>query len=352
VVKSDMGLRKLSHALRDRLRIVRKDLRHALRIDRLTAATSRSPIWIVMGGMWHTPARARMKFFRCTTQRLPLPPLSSNCEINSVHQFGARYARLAAALGQERKSSPPGELEFLAAVEKRRCYYKGAIAPADALFLTAFVSILSPRRVVEIGTLTGFSAGMIAAALARRHGSHLDVRVDTIDIHAESAVDPKQPTGFEIGELFSQVAATVRVHTPRDSSFVAQLAGRNELELAFIDADHRHPLPLLDLLRLAPYIQPASWILLHDVRLGTLTQQALDAGRKTPFEPVFGAEWLFNEWRWRKISGGNIGAVQLPPRKSALVPFALRMMRIPSEISQRQTRATRRALYEAVAALC
>lgn len=352
-VKSDMGVRKLSHALRDGLRVIRKNVRRALRIDRLTERTSRSPIWILISGMWHTPAPARMKFFRCATQRFALPPAPPpNCEISSVDQFCDGYACLAAMLGHEHKSPPAGELEFLTSIEARRRYYRGAIAPADSLFLTGFVSVVVPRRVIEIGTLTGFSAGIIAAALARQHGTDGAARVDTIDIRTDCAVDPTRPTGFELAEFFPSVAAMVHLHAPRDAQFVAQLAAPNEIELAFVDADHRHPLPLLDLLRLAPYLRPASWILLHDIRLGTLTQQALDAGRKTAFEPVYGAEWLFNDWPWRKISGGNIGAVQLPDPKSALISFALRMMTIPFETAEKQTGAMRHALYEAVAALC
>jgi hypothetical protein len=52
-----------------------------------------------------------------------------------------------------------------------------------------------------------------------------------------------------------------------------------------------------------------------------------------------------------KISGGNIGAVQLPHEKSALIPFALRMMSIQFETVEKYARATRRALYESLAQL-
>ena len=71
-----------------------------------------------------------------------------------------------------------------------------------------------------------------------------------------------------------------------------------------------------------------------------------------PWPASYGAEWLFDQWPFRKISGGNIGAVQLPHEKSALLPFALRMMSIQFEVVRRQARATRRALYESLGALC
>ena len=272
--------------------------------------------------------------------------------MKSLADFERAYSRLAAELAAGGTSPSPGETEFLASVEKRRRDYKGAIAFADVLFLTAFVGVLSPSRVLEIGTLTGFSAGIIATALARRHIAGMGFRVDTIDIRSDCGVETSRATGFEITEFFPEVANAIRLHAPRDSAFVAQIAARNELELAFIDADHRHPFVLLDLLRLAPYLRPGGWILLHDIRLGTLTREALAAGRPTPFEPVYGVEWLFNQWPFRKISGGNIGAVQLPLDRASLVPFTFRMLAIEFETPPKQSRALRRELFRALTQLC
>jgi hypothetical protein len=348
-------MRQISHAARDWLRKVRRASRELFMLDPAIAAIVKLPIFIFLGAVRHAPSGSRRKVFRCSVASLSAPaPVerAEDCEINSLTNFESAYARLAALLGRAGKTPAAGEVEFLTSIAKRRTYYEGKIAPADHLFLTAFISVLAPPRVVEIGTLTGFSAGIIAAAIARQHGRDGASWVDTIDIHGQCAVDKTRPTGFEVAELFPDVASMVRLHSPHDSSFVSQLAGRDELEVAFIDADHRHPLILLDLLRLAPYMRPASWVLLHDIQLGTVTRRALDAGQKTAFEPVYGAEWLFSRWPFRKISGGNIGAVQLPEQKSALVPFAIRMMSIRFETPQKQARATRRALYQSLIALC
>lgn len=348
-------MRQLAHAARDWLRNVRRAGRRFFLLDRAIAVITKQPVFIVLGGIRHAPWGLRRRFWRFARPSLSTPLSlvpAERCEITSLADFEKRYKELAAMLGYAGKTSAPGELEFLGLIARQQTPYEGKIAPADYLFLTAFISILTPRRVIEIGTLAGFSAGIIAAALARQRGKDGASWVDTIDIQTTCAVEKTQPTGFEIAQLFPDVASMVRLHNPHDASFVSQLAARDELEVAFIDADHRHPLILLDLLRLAPYMQPASWILLHDILLGTITRQALDAGQKTAFEPVYGAEWLFNRWPFRKISGGNIGAVQLPEQKSALVPFALRMMSIPFETPRKQARATRRALYQSLAALC
>jgi predicted O-methyltransferase YrrM len=268
--------------------------------------------------------------------------------MNSLAEFESGYVRLATFLGHRGKTPPPAELKFLASIAKRRKYYPGEIAPADHLFLTAVVSILAPRRVIEIGTLAGFSAGMIAAALPHQHGNDGGVWVNTIDIRPQCTADRSRPSGFEIAELFPEFASMIRLHIPADSSFVSKLAAYDEFGLAFIDADHRHPLPLLDLLRLTPYLRGQSWIVLHDIKLGTMTRQAIETGRKLERTPVFGAEWLFERWPFRKISGGNIGAVQLPADKGAVVALALQLMSKPFEITEDHARIIRPALYESL----
>jgi predicted O-methyltransferase YrrM len=345
-------IRKLSHAARDWLRKLRKAGRAFFRVDHAAAAVARLPIVILLGAVRNAPRGYRLKIFRRSVPSLlaprPAKPVEV-CEINSLGDFDSAYARLATILGETGKTPSAGELTFLESIGKRRVYYPGTIGPSDYLFLTAFVSILAPQRVVEIGTLTGFSAGVIAAALCRRHAAG---RVDTIDINAECAIDRTRGTGFEIAELFPSLVSMIRLHTPRDSNFASQIARRDELKIAFIDADHRHPRPLLDLLRLTPYVQSGGWILLHDIQWGTIGRRAAEAGQTSRWGASYGAEWLFDRWPFRKISGGNVGAVQLPERKSELIPFALRMMSVPLETAKKQAPCVRRAVYESLAALC
>jgi predicted O-methyltransferase YrrM len=348
-------MRELSHAARDWLRRVRKAGRELFMINRAIAAVIRLPVVISLGAVRHAPRSCRTKILPGAVRSLSTPAPAEPaevCEINSLADFDSGYARLAEMLGHAGRNPSPGELEFLNSIAKRRTSYPGNIGPSDYLFLTAFVSILAPQRVIEIGTLTGFSAGIIAAALARRHGRDGASWVDTIDINVECAIDRIRPSGFEIPETFPELVSLIRLHVPRNATFVLQIAKRDELEVTFIDADHRHPLPLLDLLRVAPCVRRGGWIVLHDIQLGTITRKAIEAGHSVGWEGVYGAQWLFNYWPFRKISGGNIGAVQLPHEKSALVPFALRMMSIQFETVEKYARTTRRALFESLGALC
>jgi len=227
--------------------------------------------------------------------------------------------------------------------------HPGGIGSRDYFFLTALVSILAPRRVIEIGTLTGFSAAIIAAAIYRQHGKNSEITVETIDSHTHCIIDKTRPIGFEIPELIPDLVSSVRIHT--ESNFVREIAAPGGFGLAFIDADHRHPWPLLDVLRLAPYIESGGWILLHDIQLGTYGEAERDAGKQLEGGTPFGAEWLFERWPFRKIRSFHIGAIELPARKDSLIPFALELMNEPSELTAKAAQRVRRALYESFAGL-
>ena len=236
-------------------------------------------------------------------------------------------------------------------VELEESRHPGGISAQDYFFLTAIVSILAPRRAVEIGTLTGFSAAIIAAAIYRQHGSKDEILVETIDLSSQCIVEETRPTGFEIPRLIPDLAATVRVHTRFGSDFVRELGAQEEFGLAFIDADHRHPWPLLDVIRLAPYVQSAGWIVLHDIQLGTYGKALKQADPSRKDELPYGAEWLFERWPFRKIRSAHIGAIELPARKADLIPFSLSLMEEPLEITGKAAKRARRALYQGLAEL-
>jgi predicted O-methyltransferase YrrM len=273
-------------------------------------------------------------------------------EFRNWEQFEIKYRQLAVELGHPEKIPAPGEVDFLhAMVDLDDVRYPGGIGSRDYFFLTCLVSILAPRRVIEIGTLTGFSTAIIAAAIDRQHGDRGGVTVETIDSHTHCSIDKSRPIGFEIPDLIPELVSTVRVHTGRESDLVREIALPGEFGLAFIDADHRHPWPLLDVLRLAPYVQSGGWILLHDIQLGTYGKAERDAGKELEGGTPYGAEWLFERWPFRKIRSFHIGAIELPPRKDALVPFALELMQEPFEITGKAAQRIRRALYQSFADL-
>jgi len=348
-------IRELSHAARDQLRKVRATGRRFFFSPSISRAGNlKVPLGVFVEGIRHTRWGRRIRVLQrlFLSPSAQLPAVSAGfCKINSLANFNSAYTHLAGMLGLAGKTPPTGELDFLRSIVNRQAQYPGTIGPSDYFFLTALISILAPKRVAEIGTLTGFSAAIIAAALRRQHGKDSASWIDTIDVRRKCLIDETRPTGFEIAESFPELASMIRVHIPYDSAVISKLAGRDELQIVFIDADHRHPLPLLDLLRVAPYIARGGWIVLHDIQLGTSGRQAIEAGQILSWGAAYGAEWLFGYWPFVKISGGNIGVVQLPNDNSELIPFALRLMSLPFEITGVAARGAWRALYQAFAEL-
>ena len=219
----------------------------------------------------------------------------------------------------------------------------------DLLFLHAFVNVLAPDRVVEIGTLSGFSAAVIADAVAQHQRPESEsVVVDTIDLSQRCLTDQTKPVGFEIPQLVPRLSSRIRVHAGQDARYVEQIARAGELQLVFIDADHQHPRPTLDLIRVSRFVRPGGWVIVHDIELGSLGERMRAAGVAFEHGAPFGAQWLFEAWPFEKISGGNIGALRLPSNVRDLVPFALAMLRIPSELEPIPTRRTLEAFFAAV----
>ncbi len=348
-------MKKLLHLPRDAIRKVRRAGRqYFFPVLGTRDGNLKLPLAVVLDSVYRASQGDRIKLFRRLFPYLSAPAATLStgaCEIHSLADFESRYARLAAMLGHAGRTPPPGEIQFLQKIVNRPVQYSGTIASSDYFFLTAFLSILAPQRVVEIGTLTGFSAAIIAATLRRQPVEDPPRRVDTIDLRLQCMIDETRPTGFEIAESFPELASMIHLHIPHDSAVVSELAELDELEIAFIDADHQHPLPLLDLLRLAPYVRRGGWIVLHDIQLGTIGRKANGADETLRWGVAEGAEWLFESWPFRKISGGNIGAVQLSNEKSALIPFALRLMSVPYEIKGNRAHAVHRALHRSFDAL-
>lgn len=270
--------------------------------------------------------------------------VAEKCEINSLEEYREKYSALAALLGKAGQAASEREIADLGALMSAQ---PGSLSWADCFFLTAVTSILAPERVIEIGTLSGFSTGVIAAALRRQNPTDAVV-VDTIDLRTHCHNDPRRTIGYAIQTAFAEHAHSIRIHTGQTSAMVGTLAAPGELTLAFVDASHRHPNPLLDVLRIAARMQPGGWILLHDIRLATIAAELREAGAPSPDNSPAGAEWLFNAWPFRKISGGNIGAVQLPDDKTALAPFALEMMRLPAELTPRNASEAAASVYGAL----
>src|SRR5437762_12168461 len=103
--------------------------------------------------------------------------------------------------------------------------------------MTVVVSLIRPRRMIAIGTASGFSSAVLACAIDPQGANSCNPCVDTLDAHATYFGDRELPVGFEVPRLISEFPRAVRIHAPRESDYIRNLAFPNELDMAFIDAN-------------------------------------------------------------------------------------------------------------------
>ena len=144
--------------------------------------------------------------------------------------------------------------------------------------------------------------------------------------------------------MYPDFRAQWRLQTDTDAPRLARQLPPASVDLTFIDANHLHPWPLLDLLHVAGLARPESWVVLHDVELPV----------QHPEFQVFGPRWLFAAWPVAKVKGigrwTSIAAVQLPRRLSDLIPMALTLLERPWESPLPAEQADLPPLLEPVAA--
>ncbi len=256
--------------------------------------------------------------------------------INDVDRYLRAYGELGAALAVSGSTPAPGETEFLRIVTSPGRFDFGMLPPPDIFFAAAVTSILHPRLAVEIGTASGSSAAIIGKMIALRETQNGRITsgplVHTIDKNAQYVLDHAKPAGFAIDQMAPELRDRIVVHAPQDSSVCRQLVREGDLKFAFIDGNHRHPWPLVDMLQILPSMKDG-WILLHDVDLPGLTARAVAAGQQVEHVPVHGAKYVFDFWPHEKIRAGNIGIIQIPSDRRSLGTLVAKLRELPGEVS-------------------
>jgi glycosyltransferase involved in cell wall biosynthesis/predicted O-methyltransferase YrrM len=217
---------------------------------------------------------------------------------------------------RRRLGHSPAPVDDLRAMYHPPEWVRGGCSHGDVEFLLEMVTAVEPRIVLELGVASGTSSAALLFALDRLPADGAPRLLYSGDVRSTCYFDPSRATGAAVAELYPSRRSIWTLDTDTDARRVRHVLAEGSVDLCFIDANHSHPWPLLDVLHVAPLLKPRGWIMLHDIELPRLHPQ---------FQ-VHGPKWLFEAWPFNKIHGVgssiNIGAVQLPDRLSDLVPVA------------------------------
>lgn len=200
------------------------------------------------------------------------------------------------------------------------------INDTEAKFITDLIDFCQPTTVIEIGVGSGWSSLCILQALA---ALPVESELISYDIRSCCAWNELKATGSVVNEVAPHLLPLWSFR-PGNSATAAQENDGLEAGLAFIDADHAHPWPTLDLLALLAILSPGSWVVLHDIE---------KIGPKGEFH---GAKTLFETWPEADRQRGygeasNIGAVRIPLNPNDSLPHLRRSLTIPWEMQLLQT---------------
>ena len=190
----------------------------------------------------------------------------------------------------------------------------GTISQYDARFL--FRRVLEARTdvVVEIGTASGFSTIFICHALhAARETDRIgqDFQIVSYDLSPQFYADPSMRTGEAALQLLNpEMLEHVTFRNPATSLNVKEDFGRDALEFLFVDANHSHPWPTLDLLTTLDCLRVGAEVVLHDINLPL---------RPGDF-PAWGVKYLYDAVDAEKEADSgdplsNIGSIRVPADK-------------------------------------
>ncbi|MEM7147814.1 MAG: class I SAM-dependent methyltransferase [Verrucomicrobiota bacterium] len=199
----------------------------------------------------------------------------------------------------------------------------GYVSEADARFLWEFLLRERPRRVVEVGCAAGVSTSVLLAAMAevrRREGEEVPrLDVFSFDVMKQCYFDENRRVGSAVKEMVPDLAGNVLFCLGEHAHRAGRYFGEGSVEVVFIDANHRHPYPTLDLMSVLPILAPKAWVVLHDIGLPDITKRA--EWRE------YGPQYLFEGWVGERLIAettgeepANIGAIRMPGRVEDAVP--------------------------------
>lgn len=187
------------------------------------------------------------------------------------------------------------------------------IGSNDATFITELIKTQKPKEIIEIGVASGFSSIILLESLDR----YVDKgHLHSFDILEKCHFNNSYPIGFAVEELAPHLKQYWSLHTKSTGFDAGKLLNGRDINFLFIDGNHFHPWPTLDLLALIPAISNNSHIILHDI-----------SENWAHTTNIYGPMHIFNLWPYEKKSQNNIGYITISD-KNKLKSFCYEILNL------------------------
>jgi hypothetical protein len=108
----------------------------------------------------------------------------------------------------------------------------------------------------------------------------------SIDVAKIFWIDPDKRLGFLARQIYRGNDIDIIFQQGRDSSYVAEMYHNDPFDMAFIDADHQHPWPTLDMIAVLPALRKQACIVVHDLTLYKRQARVRSIGPKFLFDQI------------------------------------------------------------------
>lgn len=200
----------------------------------------------------------------------------------------------------------------------------GSILPNDAMFLLAHLKAIRPRNVLEIGVSSGVSSAFFLECsryLADEASGYEGFDVAAIDLLDVVYADRVSKVGWVVEAMTPELVGRYKLFTGVTSFDLARMLADGRVTapgLVFLDAEHAHPWPLVDMTNLSRALKEGTPVLLHDIALAERAM-ADEHRRGVGVDwKLRGVQWLYEYWPGEKARGAgalaNVGAVLTLPK--------------------------------------
>jgi len=195
-------------------------------------------------------------------------------------------------------------------IEDRPDWLKGAITKKECLFINTILQLKKAKNVLEIGVASGFSSAVILKTLQQINKNDTNYKLTSLDNTKYCYFDKTKRTGVYLYETLPDLSAKFELNHFSTATIDENLFSQ-KFDVCFIDANHKHPYPAMDLLFTLDFMKQDAIYILHDINLANNKNRFQKSnGPLFLFYGLFGPKFLGEPNLNRKFP--NIGAWIIP----------------------------------------